>query len=154
MATHTALIHWNRPSPDFCAGRYSREHTWRFDGGIEVAASPSPQLVPAPWSNPANVDPEEAFVASVASCHMLTFLFIAAKAGFAVQSYEDQAEGVMTQNAGGQLWVSEVTLRPKIDWQGERVPSAAELEHLHEAAHAECFIANSVRTEIRVEAQP
>ena len=150
MATHTALIHWNRPSPDFCAGRYSREHTWRFDGGIEVAASPSPHVVPAPWSNPANVDPEEAFVASVASCHMLTFLFLAAKAGFAVQTYEDQAEGVMTQNAG-RLWVSEVTLRPKIDWQGERVPSEAELEHLHEAAHAECFIANSVRTKIRVQ---
>jgi organic hydroperoxide reductase OsmC/OhrA len=154
MATHTALIHWNRPSPDFCAGRYSREHTWRFDGGIEVAASPSPHVVPAPWSNPANVDPEEAFVASVASCHLLTFLFIAAKAGFAVHSYEDQAEGVLSQNAAGRLWVSEVSLRPKIDWEGERVPSAAELEHLHEAAHAECFIANSVRTEIRVEAQP
>ncbi len=154
MSTHTAVIHWNRPSLEFCSGRYSREHTWRFDGGIEVAASPSPHVVPAPWSNPANVDPEEAFVASVASCHMLTFLFIAAKAGFAVRSYEDTAEGVMTQNATGRLWVSEVTLRPKIDWQGERVPSAAELEHLHEAAHADCFIANSVRTEIRVEAQP
>jgi organic hydroperoxide reductase OsmC/OhrA len=153
MSTHTALIHWNRPSPDFCAGRYSREHVWRFDGGIEVAASPSPHVVPAPWSNPANVDPEEAFVASVASCHMLTSLFIAAKAGFAVQSYEDQAEGGMTPNAAGRLWVSRVTLRPKIEWEGARIPTASEVERLHEAAHEECFIANSVRTEIKVEAR-
>ena len=154
MHRYTAKIDWAREGDDFGRGRYSRVHAWRFDGGIEVAASPSPDMVPAPWSNPANVDPEEAFVASVASCHLLTFLFIAAKAGFAVHSYEDQAEGVMTKNATGRLWVSQVTLHPKIEWQGDRVPSAAELEQLHETVHAECFIANSVRTEIRVETQP
>jgi organic hydroperoxide reductase OsmC/OhrA len=152
MSSHTAVVYWSRPSPEFCAGKYSREHVWRFDGGVEVAASPSPHVVPAPWSNAANVDPEEAFVASVASCHMLTFLWLASKAGFAVRSYEDAAEGVMTKNAAGRLWVSAVTLRPKIEWDGARAPSATEVERLHEAAHAECFIANSVRTEIRVEA--
>ena len=151
MSTHTAVVRWNRPSPDFCAGRYSREHTWRFDGGVEVPASPSPHVVPAPWSNPAHVDPEEAFVASMSSCHMLTFLYLASKAGFAVRSYEDSAEGVMTKNEAGKLWVSAVALRPRIVWDGVRMPTDAEVAHLHEQAHEECFIANSVRTDIRVE---
>jgi organic hydroperoxide reductase OsmC/OhrA len=151
MSTHTALVRWNRPSPEFAAGRYSREHTWRFDGGVEVPASPSPCIVPMPWSNPAHVDPEEAFVASVASCHMLWFLSVAAREGFAVRSYEDAADGVMTRNAAGKLWVSAIALRPRIEWEGPRRPTEAEVARLHKSAHEECFIANSVRTEIRVE---
>ncbi len=154
MSLHTAVVYWSRPTEEFFAGRYSREHVWRFDGGVEVAASPSPDVVPAPWSNAANVDPEEAFVASLSSCHMLTFLWLASKAGFAIRSYEDTAEGVMAKNSDGHKWVSTVTLRPKIEWHGERVPSAADIDGLHAAAHAECFIANSVRTEIRVEGRP
>jgi PhzF family phenazine biosynthesis protein len=152
MSSHFALVRWQRNSPEFVSGKYSREHTWEFDGGVVVPASPSPHVVPAPWSNPENVDPEEAFVASVASCHLLTFLWLASKAGFSVARYVDRAEGRLARNEAGRLWVSEITLRPDIGWEGARRPSAEEIERLHEAAHAECFIANSVRTEVRVEA--
>jgi organic hydroperoxide reductase OsmC/OhrA len=130
-------------------GRYSRAHAWTFDGGVTVQASPSPSVVPAPWSDAAHVDPEEAYVASIASCHMLTFLYLAAKRGFAVESYLDDAVGVMTKNERGRPWVSKVTLAPRITWS-ERVPTAGELEELHHGAHDECFIANSVKTEIVV----
>src|SRR3989442_1451306 len=98
MSQHTATIRWTNAGPDFLRGKYSREHTWTFDGGATIAASPTPSVVPAPWSNPACVDPEEAFVASVASCHMLTFLFLAGRAGFVVESYEDTAAGTMSKN--------------------------------------------------------
>lgn len=131
-------------------GKYSREHTWAFDGGVTVPASPSPSVVPVPWSNPAHVDPEEAFVASIASCHMLTFLYVAAKAGFVVASYRDEAIGVMTKNERGVAWVSKVTLAPEIAYAGDKQPSAAEIATLHHAAHDGCFIANSVKTEIVV----
>lgn len=151
MSQHTARVRWQRGSSDFRSGKYSREHTWEFDGGVVVQASPSPSVVPAPWSNPAHVDPEEAFVASLASCHLLTFLWLASKAGYAIARYDDDAEGHLTKNAAGQLWVSSVVLRPYIEWEGDRRPTADEEARLHEAAHAECFIANSVRTEIRVE---
>jgi organic hydroperoxide reductase OsmC/OhrA len=121
-----------------------------FDGGVTVAASPSPSVVPAPWSNPACVDPEEAFVAAIASCHMLTFLWLASKQGFQIDRYEDEAVGMMTKNDRGVPWVSQVALRPKIIWNGAKQPTAAEIDHLHHAAHEQCFIANSVRTEIVV----
>jgi organic hydroperoxide reductase OsmC/OhrA len=151
MSTHTAVIRWNRASPDFTKGRYSREHTWTFDGGITVAASPAPSSVPAPYSNPANVDPEEAYVAAVSSCHMLTYLYLASRAGFTITSYEDQAVGVMTKNAKGIPWVSEITLHPRIVYGGERRPTAAEERQLHHDAHEQCYVSNSIKSDVKVE---
>ena len=149
MSEHRALIRWQNTSAEFRKGRYSREHSWSFDGGLTVAASASPSVVPTPFSNPANVDPEEAFVAAIASCHMLTFLDMARRRGFEAASYEDAALGTLTKNERGVPWVSEVVLTPRIAWVGP-VPSDAELDELHEEAHARCFIASSVKTEIRV----
>lgn len=151
MADHRATISWQEtvPAGDFVKGKYSRAHTWAFDGGVSVPASSSPSVVPIPWSNKDNVDPEEAYVASIASCHMLSFLYVAAKAGFAVTSYRDEAVGVMTKNARGVPWVSKVTLSPVIAW-ADREPDAEQLAQLHHAAHEACFIANSVNTEILV----
>ena len=150
MSEHKAIIDWKLTSPDFLKGRYSREHTWTFDGGLTVAASPSPVVVPVPWSNPANVDPEEAFVASISSCHMLTWLFLASRAGFEVQSYRDEAVGVMTKNEKGVPWVSAVTLHPVIVFAGDKRPDAAEDARLHHLAHEQCFIANSIKTVVTV----
>jgi organic hydroperoxide reductase OsmC/OhrA len=150
VSEYRAAIRWAQSQGDFSRGRYSREHTWTFDGGLTVPASASPGVVPVPYSNPANVDPEEAFVASVASCHMLTFLDLARRDRLDVGSYEDDAVGTMTKNAEGKLWVSSVVLRPRIEYRGER-PSREQETRLHHAAHRECFIANSVRTEITVE---
>jgi organic hydroperoxide reductase OsmC/OhrA len=150
MSQHKATIDWKLTSPDFLKGRYSREHTWTFDGGLSVAASPSPSVVPVPWSNPANVDPEEAFVASISSCHMLTWLFLASRAGFEVASYRDEAVGVMTKNEQGVPWVSAVTLNPVIVYVGDKRPDAAEDARLHHLAHEQCFIANSVKTVVTV----
>lgn len=149
MADHRATIEWKctASAEDFRKGKYSREHAWRFDGGLTVAASPSPSVVPAPWSKPENVDPEEAYVASIASCHMLTFLWVAAKRGFVATSYRDEAIGVVTKNERGKAWVSKVTLAPEIEW-ADATPTAEELASLHHAAHDDCFIANSVITEI------
>ncbi len=152
MAEHLATIAWERREPDFLRGRYSREHTWTFDGGVTVPASPSPAVVPQPWSNPANVDPEEAFVAAVSSCHMLTFLWLAAKAGYVVDRYRDEAMGVMTKNEHGVPWVSTVTLHPKIVYSSDRRPDAAAEADLHHHAHEQCFIAQSIRTEVKVAA--
>ena len=151
MSEHKATIDWRRSGPDFAKGRYSREHTWAFDGGVTVPASPSPAVVPVPWSNPANVDPEEAFVAAVASCHMLTFVFLAARAGFVVDAYRDEAVGVMTKNERGVPWVSRIALRPRIAYDPAAKPDAAAEAYLHHQAHEQCFIANSVRTEVVVE---
>lgn len=153
MAEHTAKIHWRCDSPDFLKGRYSREHTWTFDGGLVVAASPAPSVVPAPWSNPVCVDPEEAFVASLSSCHMLTFLFLASKRGFQVGEYEDNAVGILSKNERGVPWISSVTLNPKISYCGEKVPNAEEEDRLHHDAHEQCFIANSVKTDVSVKAR-
>jgi organic hydroperoxide reductase OsmC/OhrA len=150
MSENKATIKWTRTSPDFLRGRYSREHTWTFDGGVTVPASSSPAVVPVPFSNPANVDPEEAFVASLSSCHMLTFLFLAQKQGFQVDAYEDEAVGIVSKNETGSMWVSTVTLNPKITFSGDKLPSVTDEEHLHEMAHKHCFIANSVKTEITV----
>src|SRR5688572_18361666 len=115
MSEHKATLHWICNGPDFLKGKYSREHTWTFDGGATLSASPSPAVVPAPWSNTALVDPEEAYVASIASCHMLTFLWFAARGGFQADSYHDDAVGVVTKNERGVPWVSKVTLNPKIE---------------------------------------
>jgi len=150
MSEYKANINWQRTSPDFLRGRYSREHTWTFDGGVTVPASPSPQVVPAPWSNPACVDPEEAFVASIASCHMLTFLYLAAKQGFQIDSYQDEAVGLLTKNEKGVPWISSLVLHPKIVFSGEKLPTPADQERLHHLAHEQCYIANSVKTEIVV----
>ncbi|MGH8495882.1 MAG: OsmC family protein [Gammaproteobacteria bacterium] len=151
MSEHNATLKWQlNDGGDFLKGKFSREHTWTFDGGFSVPASASPSVVPSPLSNPANVDPEEAFVASIASCHMLTFLFLASRKGFAVQSYEDQAVGTMSKSEGGMPWVSSVVLNPRIEYGGDRKPTREELEELHHNAHEQCFIANSVKTEITV----
>ncbi len=150
MSEHKATIRWKYNGPDFLSGRYSREHTWAFDGGVVIQASASPSVVPAPWSNPAHVDPEEAFVASVSSCHMLTFLYLAAQQGFLIDSYHDEAIGVMTKNENGGSWISRVTLQPKIAYVGTRRPAAADEERLHQLAHEQCYIANSIKTEVAV----
>ena len=150
MAEHRALIRWQRTGPDFLKGQYSREHTWTFDGGITVRASAAPTNVPAPYSNPAHVDPEEAFVAAISSCHMLTFVYLAYREGFIVDSYEDDAVGRMTKNDKGVPWVSSISLNPKIAYSGDQRPTSADEAKLHHAAHEQCFIANSVRTEITV----
>jgi organic hydroperoxide reductase OsmC/OhrA len=145
MSEHKATIAWTRGGRDFTYEKYSRDHAWSFDGGVRVAASAAPTYL----GNPELVDPEEAFVASVASCHMLTFLAIAARKRLVVESYEDAAVGHMEKNADGRLAITRVTLSPKIAF-GSQAPSAEELAHLHEQAHENCFIANSVRTEITV----
>lgn len=152
MSEHKAIIQWFRNGPDYRQGRYSREHTWRFDGGLIVAASSSPSVVPVPYSNPANVDPEEAFIAAVSSCHMLWFLSLAAREGLVVDSYTDEAVGVMTKNERGGLWISSIRLRPKISYDGDKRPTSEGEKELHHMAHEKCFIANSIKTEVIVEA--
>jgi organic hydroperoxide reductase OsmC/OhrA len=151
MSEHKAVIHWERTSDDFLKGKYSRVHRWTFDGGASFNASPSPSVVPVPYSDPSLVDPEEAFVASLSSCHMLTFLFLAGRQGFQVDLYHDEAVGYMTKNDQGIPWVSSVTLRPKIKYSGAKTPSGKQEEELHHQAHHQCFIANSVKTEIKIE---
>src|SRR5262249_27077287 len=150
MSEHKATITWRRTSEEFLKGKYSREHTWTFDGGAVVQASSSPSVVPVPYSNPAHVDPEEAYVASLSSCHMLTFVYLAGRQGFLVDSYDDTAVGLMTRNEHNVPWISAVTLNPRVVYGGAKRPSAAEEEHLHHQAHEQCFIANSVKTEIVV----
>ena len=150
MATHHATIRWSAsPGEDYAKGQYSRAHEWRFDGGAVVPASASPHIVPAPWSDAAGVDPEEAFVASLSSCHMLFFLDFARRAGVAVTSYEDEAEGVMEKGSDGRTRITKVTLRPRIAFDG--TPDPATLDDLHHKAHEACFIANSVTSEVVVE---
>lgn len=151
MSIHTANVRWERGEQPFVDNRYSRLHRWSFDGGAEVPGSSSPHTVRAPLSDPAAVDPEEAFVASLASCHMLWFLSLAAKRGFRVDRYVDEAEGVMARNERGKLAITVVTLRPEVKFSGEKVPTREDLEGLHHEAHEECFIANSVRSEVRLE---
>lgn len=151
MSHYTANVRWARGGALFTDQRYSREHTWHFDGGSLVAASASPQVVPVPMSAEFAVDPEEAFVASLSSCHMLWFLSIAAKRGYLVDSYDDEAVGVMEKNASGQLAITVVTLRPLAMFGGEKVPDPATVVALHHAAHEQCFIAHSVRSEVRIE---
>jgi organic hydroperoxide reductase OsmC/OhrA len=150
MSEHKATIRWKRTSEEFLKGKYSREHTWTFDGGASIQASPSPTVVPVPYSNPALVDPEEAYIASLSSCHMLTFLYLAGRQGFQIDSYEDDAIGILTPNERRIPWMSTVTLQPRILYSGAKKPSHEEEERLHHLAHEQCYIANSVKTEILV----
>jgi organic hydroperoxide reductase OsmC/OhrA len=152
--SHTATIRWSRTGEgDFTKGQYSRAHEWLFDGGARVAASASPHIVPAPWSDASGVDPEEAFVASLSSCHMLFFVDFARRAGLVVDEYADAAEGVLEKRTDGRLAITRVTLRPSITWNGEP-PDEAVIADLHHRAHDACFIANSVTAEVIVEAPP
>ena len=150
MGTYTADLEWVRGEQDFIGNGYSRRHRIRFDGGVEIPGSSSPHVVPVPRSDPSAVDPEEAFVASIASCHMLTFLWLAGRQGFEIESYEDDAVGVMTKNERRIPWVSAVTLNPRIAYIGDKRPTRDEEAKLHHDAHEQCFIANSVKTEITV----
>jgi organic hydroperoxide reductase OsmC/OhrA len=153
MATHDyqARVHWERGDALFTDNRYSRGHTWHFDGGVEVPASSSPHVVRVPLSLERAVDPEEAFVASLSSCHMLFFLSFAASAGLRVDEYTDDASGTLSQNAAGKMVMTSVVLRPRASFSGGRLPTWADLQQLHHRAHEECFIANSVTTAVRVE---
>ena len=151
MHSYTSQITWQRDEQPFLDNRYSRKHMLRFDGGVEVPASSSPQVVREPMSDPAAVDPEELFVASLSSCHMLWFLSIAAERGFRVDTYIDNAEGVMQKAASGKWAMSLVTLRPMVSFSGQQLPSREAHAQMHHLAHDECFIANSVRTEVRCE---
>ena len=151
MSTYTATIRWSRTGEgDFLKGQYSRAHEWAFDGGLTVPASPSLHIVPAPWNNPAGVDPEEAFVASLSSCHMLFFVDFARRARFVVDGYVDEAEGLLEKRGDGKMWMSRVTLHPQVTWGGDP-PGEAAVADLHHRAHDACFIANSVTTEVTVQ---
>ena len=150
MSEYTATVYWQRLGAVFTDNKYSRAHEWRFDGGVVVPGSSSPHVVRVPLSNPNAVDPEEAFVASLSSCHMLFFLSFAAQKGFVIDSYEDQAVGVLAKNEAGRMAMTVVTLRPKVVFSGP-APSAELLAELHHRSHAECFIASSVKTDVRCE---
>lgn len=146
MSEHKATILWARGGKDFGYKRYSRDHVWRYENGVEVPASATPSYL----GNPQRVDPEAAFVAALSSCHMLTFLALASNRGFVVDSYEDHAVGYLEKNAAGKIAVTRVELKPRIVFSGAKDPAPADLEWLHDKAHRECFIANSVTTEIKV----
>ncbi|HLO18965.1 MAG TPA: OsmC family protein [Sphingomicrobium sp.] len=151
MSTYTATIRWSRTGEgDFTKGQYSRAHSWEFDGGVTVPASPSPHVVPQPWSDLHAVDPEEAFVASLSSCHMLFFVDFARRAGFVVDEYVDEAEGVLEKRADGRMAMTHVTLRPRVTWGGSP-PDKPAIADLHHRAHEACFIANSVTTQVTIE---
>jgi organic hydroperoxide reductase OsmC/OhrA len=150
MGTYSATVRWSRNGEVFTDNKYSRGHEWSFDGGVTIRASSSPNVVPR-FSDPKGVDPEEAFVASLSSCHMLTFLLLAAGKKFIVDSYVDEAIGMLAKNAKGKLAMAEVILRPKIVFSGENLPGEEALTELHHKAHEECFIANSVTTNVRCE---
>ena len=151
MAEYTTVVEWTRAGALFTDQRYSRGHRWLFDGGIEVPASSSPHIVPLPMSVAAAVDPEEAFVASLSSCHMLWFLSAAARRGFIVDSYQDHAIGIMEKDTTGRLAMTRATLRPKTQFSGVRRPTADDVLAIHHEAHDQCFIANSVKTDVRCE---
>lgn len=148
MAEYTAEVVWARDDQPFLDQRYSRRHMLRFDGGVEVPGSSSPHSVRIPYSDPAAIDPEEALVASVSSCHMLWFLSIAAQRGFRVDRYRDSAVGLMAKNDAGKQAITRITLRPAVNFSGEKLPSHQEIHAMHHAAHDECFIANSIKSEV------
>jgi organic hydroperoxide reductase OsmC/OhrA len=149
MSEHKATIDWKRQSPDFAYETYNRDHNWLFDAGITVRASASPAYL----GSESCVDPEEAFVASLSSCHMLTFLAIAARKRYVVDGYHDEAVGVLAKDAAGRLAMTKVTLRPRVTFGTEKQPGPEELRQLHDQSHHACFIASSVRTEVSVEPQ-
>jgi organic hydroperoxide reductase OsmC/OhrA len=146
MSEYKVTLKWKRSGAEFSYQKYPRDHTWSFGGGVTISATAAPEYL----GNPAYVNPEEAFVASLSSCHMLTFLAIACKQKFVLDSYEDEAVGHMEKNVDGKLAITRVELRPKIEWSGDRRPSTEELDKMHHAAHDNCFIANSVTTKVRV----
>ena len=147
MATYTATVHWQRGDQDFAGGKYSRGHRWIFDGGASIEASASPHIVPLPYSVEEAVDPEEAFVAAASSCHMLFYLHFAQRAGYVVDDYRDDAEGVMARNADGRMAITRIILRPSVRYAGA-APDATTEAALHHEAHEACFIANSITAEI------
>jgi len=149
MSRHSAWIAW-RSDGGFADNSYSRRHLWRFDGGAEVVASASPDVVPVPRSDPAGVDPEEALVASAASCHMLWFLSLAQEAGLLVESYAPEAIAEMGRTGPGRYAIVKITLRPRIAFAGA-APDQAEIDRLHHEAHERCFIAKSLNCEIAIE---
>jgi len=151
LSEYTATIKWQRDDQDFLDDSYSRGHIWEVDGGVSVPASASPHIVPPPKSVVDNVDPEEAFVASLSSCHMLFFLAIAAKSGYVIDKYTDCAVGHMARNEQGQFAMTKVILRPRVAFSGDKRPTAEQRRKLHSQAHEQCFIANSVRTEVSTE---
>ena len=151
MGEYKAIVEWERSGAVFSDNKYSRGHRWKFDGGIEVPASSAPQVVPIPLSVAAAVDPEEAFVASLSSCHMLTFLYIAVKRGFVIDRYRDEAVGILSKDASGGQAVTQVTLRPDVRFSGAKLPSAEDIDAMHHLAHEQCFIARSVKTDVRCE---
>lgn len=153
MSAHRATVEWRRGEQPFSDNKYGRGHDWRFDGGAVVRGSSAPSSVPEPLSEPAAVDPEEALVAALSSCHMLFFLAYARKDGLIVDSYRDDAEGTLGQDARGKTSMTDVVLRPAVVWSGDRQPDAAALAALHHRAHEACYIANSLRAEVRVEPQ-
>jgi organic hydroperoxide reductase OsmC/OhrA len=150
MAQHKVVVKWERGGVAFLHGKYSRGHKWMFDGGAEVLASSSPHVVPPPMSIETAVDPEEAFVASLSSCHMLSFLYVAWKRGFVVDGYRDEAVGVLEKDADGGFSMTRVTLNPLVCFGGEKKPSSEDIDSMHHEAHTECFIARSVKTDVRV----
>ena len=149
MSVYSAKVIWHCDDSDFIKRRYSREHQWQFDGGICLPASASPHVVPLPMSSEAAVDPEEAFVAALSSCHMMFFLDFASREKISVVSYSDQAQGVMEKNEHGKIAMTRVTLNPQVVYQGE-IPAKNILNDLHHRAHESCFLANSVTTQIDV----
>jgi organic hydroperoxide reductase OsmC/OhrA len=148
---YTARLHWQRGDAAFTDQRYSRRHAMHFDGGAVVPASSSPHSVPLPYSDPTAVDPEEALVAAVSSCHLLWFLSLAASAGYVVDDYADDASGLMARNAEGRQAITQIVLRPAARFGGERRPTREQLDALHHEAHERCYIANSVKSEVRCE---
>jgi organic hydroperoxide reductase OsmC/OhrA len=150
MASYNATVRWLRGNAEFAKQQYTRGHTWHFDEGLTVPASASPHVVKAPWAVAAAVDPEEALVAALASCHMLFFLSDASRAGFIVEKYEDAAEGLMAKDAEGRMAVTVITLRPQVTFSATG-PTAEQFAKLHDGAHAQCYIANSIRSDVRIE---
>ncbi|WP_053981276.1 OsmC family protein [Marinagarivorans algicola] len=152
MSEYYAEVKWLRGNEEtYIDNKYSRSHLWKFDGGITVQASSSPHVVPLPYSVEANVDPEEAFVASLSSCHMLFFLSIAAKRKFTIDEYVDNAVGIMEEGEDKKILMTKVTLRPKVTFSGSKQPTMEQIEKMHHQSHEQCFIANSVKTEVVTE---
>lgn len=152
MSEYFAKIKWVRGSNEsYIDNKYSRGHEWIFDGGVTIQASSSPHIVPLPYSVAENVDPEEAFIASVSSCHMLFFLGIAAKRKYVIDSYVDDAIGIMEKDKDGNISMTKITLKPNIQFSGDRKPTMEQIEKMHHQSHKECFIANSIKTEIITE---
>lgn len=152
MSEYYAKVNWTRASDEnYIDNKYSRAHEWSFDGGVIVQASSSPHIVPLPYSVEANVDPEEAFIASLSSCHMLFFLSVAAKRRYVVDSYLDNVVGIMEKDEQGRVSMSQVILRPHVQFSSERKPTREQLENMHHQSHEQCFLANSVKTDIITE---